>query len=161
MLAKFWSWLLTLWSFFKMQIDNINKEHQPLKPQDTRALDKVREVQDLLDAGVSYRALGRQYGLTKAELKSLQRFNTGRFYFGSKENNVHSNKVLKAERADPVSGQLSSPAGVPLFGGPTQAWDWLRRKRIYETFSEDQKKTLANLRHNYPNQAIDPTPAGL
>lgn len=164
MLSTFWSWLLYLWSFFKMTPSPTSSqvlEYKPIDRTHDTVRTKVQEIQDLLDAKVSYRVLGRQYGLSKAELKSLQRFNTGRFYFYSETNNVHSNKQLRAERADPVSGQLSSPKGVPLFGSASQAWDWLKRKRIFESFSQDQKQKLANLRASFPNQPLDPTPAGI
>ena len=133
-----------------MQIKEANKEHKPLPPLPESELSKLRQIQDLLDQKVSYRALGRAFGLTKVQLKEIQRFNTGRFYFVSAEDNAQSKKVLRAERADPVTAKLSSPRGVPKFSSASDGWAWLESKRLMERWMSEQ-----------PQTPLDPTPAGL
>lgn len=139
-----------------MKIKEANKEHKPLPPLPLHERAMVKHIQELLDQGVSYRALGRAFGVTKNYLKQVQRFNTGRFYFESKENNAKSNKVLRAERADPLTAKLSSPKGAPKFGQAAQAWDWLEGQRLMEAWMADQMAFQEKVQ-----PPLDPTPAGV
>jgi hypothetical protein len=95
----------------------------PLGPVD-RGLNRIREIQDALDAGVSYKTLTKRYGLNKAELKSLQRINTGRFYF---KPGIHPSRsqTLLAERFDPVTNAITGPGDVTRFYHAADAWTHL------------------------------------
>lgn len=143
-------------------------EHQtketPFDPRDSSG--KFRRIQEMLDKGISYRAISRLTGMSKSDLKAIQIKTTGRFYFVPSKTSVE-NQVLVAERYDPITGQLSSPAhGVRFFSNTAYAWSWLQGQRVLHQFKWDQKKRLDNIRQTYlADENVrywpDPTPAGL
>jgi hypothetical protein len=149
-----WTWVMTQWRKFKMMLNKTTET--PLKPLPMQ--DSLNSIQQAIRAGLSYRAIARAFGVTKAQVKSLKVKATGRFYFASKTLDHQSNKTLRAELFNPVNGQTSRPPRVPVFYSAPQAWDWLKHQRLLSAMDEDPAQQLENIKAAYQTP-LDLTPA--
>ena len=154
-LLTLWTWVVTQWRKFKMMLDKTTET--PLKPIPLE--DALNAIQRAIRDGVSYRAIARTFGLTKAEVKSLKVRSTGRFYFTSKTSDHQSNKTLRAELVNPINGKTSKPQGVSAFFSASQAWSWLKHQRFLEAVQPPQTD-LENIKQAHQTP-LDPTPAGI
>ena len=149
---KLWSVILAFFNKVKSMSET------PYKPQKKEPLFVLREVQQAIRAGLSYRAIARATGLTKAEVKACKIINTGKFYFarGQASLNIHANQTLRAELFDPLTGQTSSPPSTPIFKSAPQAWGWLQGRRLMADFEAANKAPQLLTPGSYPT---DYTPA--
>jgi len=126
---RMWAAIINFFKKAKTKMQETPYKPPPISEERLRAL---REVQASISAGVSYRAIARATGLSKAEVKSLKILNTGRFYFAPSDN-LDINQRLIPEKWDPITQQTSSPISTPIFTSALEAWAWLAYQRQNNT----------------------------